>query len=175
MLISLSEVMNCRDQEIRMSVPVGFDVFSQSKAEYPVCEKSELSLLLVSDAAKKVHISAQVNIVLKAPCDRCLEEVRLPFDLCIEQEVDFSKTGQEQAEELDEKAYISGFGLDTDQLIFEELLVAFPAKVLCFEDCKGICGVCGANLNDGECGCDRTVSDPRMAAIRDIFNNFKEV
>ena len=175
MLISLSEVMNCRDQEIRMSVPVGFDVFSQSKAEYPVCEKSELSLLLVSDAAKKVHISAQVNIVLKAPCDRCLKEVRLPFDLCIEQEVDFSKTGQEQAEELDEKAYISGFDLDTDQLIFEELLVAFPAKVLCFEDCKGICGVCGANLNDGECGCDRTVPDPRMAAIRDIFNNFKEV
>ncbi len=175
MLISLSEVMNCRDQEIRMSVPIGFDVFHQSKAEYPVYEKSELSLLLISDAAKKVRVSAQTKIVLKAPCDRCLEEVELPFDLCIEQEVDFSRTGQEQAEELDEKAYISGFDLDTDQLVFEELLVAFPAKVLCFEDCKGICGVCGANLNSGECGCDRTALDPRMTAIWDIFNNFKEV
>ena len=45
----------------------------------------------------------------------------------------------------------------------------------CKEDCKGLCPVCGTNLNEKECGCDRTVADPRMAAIQDIFKNFKEV
>ena len=40
---------------------------------------------------------------------------------------------------------------------------------------KGLCPVCGTNLNEKECGCDRTVADPRMAAIQDIFKNFKEV
>ena len=65
--------------------------------------------------------------------------------------------------------------MDTDRLVYDEILIGFPMKVLCREDCRGICAVCGANLNEGECGCDRTVPDPRMAVIRDIFNNFKEV
>ena len=43
------------------------------------------------------------------------------------------------------------------------------------EDCKGICRRCGANLNLSECQCPKTEPDPRMAAIQDIFNKFKEV
>ncbi len=42
------------------------------------------------------------------------------------------------------------------------------------DDCKGICPVCGQNLNEKECGCDTFVPDPRMAVIQDIFKN-KEV
>ena len=50
-----------------------------------------------------------------------------------------------------------------------------PVKVLCRPDCKEICKKCGHNLNDGDCGCDTFVPDPRMAAIKDIFNANKEV
>ena len=62
-----------------------------------------------------------------------------------------------------------------DELILEEVIPLLPTKVLCDEDCRGLCPVCGTNLNKEECGCDRTVKDPRMAAIQDIFKNFKEV
>ena len=48
-------------------------------------------------------------------------------------------------------------------------------KVLCSEDCKGICNVCGQNLNEGTCDCEDTGLDPRMSVIRDVFKNFKEV
>ena len=65
--------------------------------------------------------------------------------------------------------------LDLDILIFDEVVPKLPSRVLCKEDCKGLCPVCGTNLNEKECGCDRTVADPRMAAIQDIFKNFKEV
>ena len=71
--------------------------------------------------------------------------------------------------------YIIGTSLDVDQLIFGEILVSWPMKVLCREDCKGICRRCGANLNLSECQCPKTEPDPRMAAIQDIFNKFKEV
>ena len=54
-------------------------------------------------------------------------------------------------------------------------LVNMPVKVLCKPGCKGICKQCGHNLNEGECGCDTFVPDPRMAAIKDIFNANKEV
>ena len=66
-------------------------------------------------------------------------------------------------------------GTGVNSLVYEEILLGFPMKVLCQEDCKGICKVCGANLNQGECGCVRTEPDPRMSVIRDIFNNVKEV
>ena len=65
--------------------------------------------------------------------------------------------------------------LDVDRLIYDEILVNWPTKVLCKDDCKGICPVCGQNLNQQDCGCDRQVIDPRMAKFQDIFNEFKEV
>lgn len=70
---------------------------------------------------------------------------------------------------------MEGYHLNVDELINDELLLNWPMKILCREDCKGICKVCGRNLNDGECGCDDFVPDPRMAAIKDLFNADKEV
>ena len=97
----------------------------------------------------------------------------LPF--FAETEADFNETEEERVEDLNEISYIDGYDLDVDRMVNEEILLGFPMKVLCQEDCKGICKVCGANLNQGECGCDRTEPDPRMSVIRDIFNNVKEV
>jgi len=48
-------------------------------------------------------------------------------------------------------------------------------KILCREDCKGVCPVCGQNRNERDCGCDTFVPDPRMAAINTIFHGNKEV
>ena len=62
-----------------------------------------------------------------------------------------------------------------DLLIYNEILLDFPMKVLCQEDCKGICSNCGANRNNESCDCKENDLDPRMAAIQDIFNKFKEV
>ena len=56
-------------------------------------------------------------------------------------------------------------------LVYDELLSGWPMKVLCREDCRGICSRCGANLNKGPCGCKEEPKDLRMAAIRDIFQN----
>ena len=76
---------------------------------------------------------------------------------------------------VDETNYICGFNLDVDTLVYDEVLIELPYQVLCSEDCKGLCKVCGQDLNSGSCQCDQQVLDPRMAVIRDIFNNFKEV
>ena len=48
-------------------------------------------------------------------------------------------------------------------------------KVLCKEDCKGICNRCGANLNMGSCKCDNAEPGTGMSKILDVFNQFKEV
>jgi len=78
-------------------------------------------------------------------------------------------------EEMDEADYMKGFQLDIDKMVYDEILVNWPMKVLCREDCKGICKKCGTNLNVKTCDCEKSELDPRMAAIQDIFNKFKEV
>ena len=77
--------------------------------------------------------------------------------------------------ELDEKNYIDGYNLDVDKLLYNEILIGWPMKILCSETCKGICNTCGQNLNKGTCNCEDTSLDPRMSVIRDVFKNFKEV
>ena len=78
-------------------------------------------------------------------------------------------------QDIEDTDYIIGTSLDTNELAKSEILLHWPMKILCKDDCKGLCSKCGADLNYEECGCDRTVLDPRMAAIQDIFNKFKEV
>ena len=70
---------------------------------------------------------------------------------------------------------MDGFHLDVETLVHNEILMNWPMKILCKEDCRGICPVCGQNRNQGDCGCDTFVPDPRMAVIQDIFNKSKEV
>lgn len=175
MLVELSEIMNVNDGVRKMTVPIEFNTFELNGTTYEVHHKDSVNLSLTNLGNKKVLIEAKADLALQVPCDRCLKTVIVPFDIDISKEIDFNLTGEQRAEDLDETNFITGYDLDVDRLICEEVLIGFPMKVLCEEDCKGICKVCGANLNDGECGCDRTELDPRMSVIRDIFNNFKEV
>lgn len=175
MIISLSEVMQVAGGVFRQEIPNGLDKMIVSGVSYSFLEKPPVRITVTNLGGKKVKIELDGKAVLAIPCDRCLREVAYELELQSEREVDFSLTEEERAAELDETDFINGYDLDVDAFVCEEILLGFPMKVLCQEDCKGICKVCGANLNEGECGCDRTELDPRMSVIRDIFNNFKEV
>ena len=175
MKISLSEIMNEANAVRKMSVPIDLEYFEMNGMRYEFRKKDALNLSITNLGEKKVLLEGSSAVILAVPCDRCLSEVMVSIPVSVGKELDFSMTEEERTESLDETSYISGYDLDTDRLVYDEILIGFPMKVLCREDCKGICAVCGANLNKGECGCDRTVPGPRMAVIRDIFNNFKEV
>ena len=110
---------------------------------------------------------------MHAPCDRCLDEVDTAFPIRIDYRWNPDKEA-DGAEDVDEITFMDGCILDVDKLISDEIVVALPTKVLCKEDCKGLCSVCGMNLNHGTCDCDRHVADPRMAAIQDIFRSFNQ-
>lgn len=175
MIIQLSEIMNVPGNEKILTVPIEMENFILADAVYPFVQKDSVMLRIVNRGNRKVLIEAKTDVSVAASCDRCLKDVIIPIHIEVEKEIDFSKTEQQRTEDLDETNYVSGYDLDVDKLIYDEVLIGFPMKVLCNEDCKGLCKVCGANLNEGECGCDRAELDPRMSAIRDIFNNFKEV
>jgi uncharacterized protein len=129
---------------------------------------------------RQVLVQASFLIPLTSPCKRCLEAVNLS------ENVELTRTfvpdeqkkparqhegeGSEasfEPELVDEETY-QGKQLDLAPAIREQILLSLPVAPLCREDCKGLCPRCGKDLNDGECGCDRTVLDPRWAALKGI-------
>ena len=175
MLISLSEIMTTKDNVVKISAPIELERFDYQGSSYEFAHKEPVELTITNLGNRTVMIEGSTNISLTLFCDRCLKEMTYPMEIDFSKEVDFNLTEEERTEGLDETNYIIGYNLDVDILIYDEVLIGFPMKLLCSEDCKGLCNNCGTNLNEKTCDCDTFGYDPRMSVIRDIFNNFKEV
>ena len=173
-MIDISGIVTCENKSVTEKVQIEFASFVSKLGEFPIIEKAPVDLQIANRDGSKLCISGTVDFVASIPCSRCLEDVptRIRFDIEKEFRILNSVIDDEEMENID---YLIGFALDVDKLIYGEILVNWPMKVLCREDCKGICRVCGMNLNKGDCNCQRTELDPRMAAIQDVFNKFKEV
>lgn len=175
MLINLSEIMSVKDKVQHVVVPIEMECFKLDGTKYGFVKKEPMDLVITCTGDRKVLIEGSTEVSLMLPCSRCLEDVETTFQIGISKELDFRESTQDRIDDLDEISYIVGYDLDVDQLIYNEILLDFPLQVLCKDDCKGICNVCGTNLNNGTCQCDRTVGDPRMSIFQDVFEKFKEV
>jgi len=175
MLINLSDVLSEHHKTIEKWVPIEMTEFRTTFGCFQVVDKEEVHIVVKHVKLRELLITGETKLVLEIPCDRCLEPVKVPFQLQFTKNVDLQESEDAQVDELDEKNYIDGYNLDVDKLLYNEILIGWPMKILCGEDCRGICNVCGQNLNEGSCDCEDTSLDPRMSVIRDVFKNFKEV
>ena len=158
MQIHLLDISSCDGKTIQESVVPELEKIDFQMGSFPVLAKEPVELTITNTGDKVLELTGTGKITVGIPCDRCLE-----------------LSDEERVNDLDESSYLTGMNLDVDRLVYLEVLICWPLKVLCKEDCKGICSRCGKNLNEGPCGCKEEPKDPRMAAISDIFSKFKEV
>lgn len=177
MIISLLKVVTAEDKTMHLDAEIEMEEFCTKSGRFPVVEKAPVQFRIRHVKNRQVLISGKARLVIAIPCDRCLKEVPYEFEIEFEKDVNLNELNQSEAhdETAEEKNYIDGYNLDVDKLLYNEILIGWPMKILCCEDCKGICNVCGQNLNEGTCDCEDTSLDPRMSVIRDVFKNFKEV
>ena len=175
MLINLSDVLSEHHKTIDMVVPVELTEFKSSFGRFQILDKKDAHIVIKHVKQRELSIIGEADLVLEIPCDRCLEPVKVPFSLQFMKNVNLQESEDASDDEMDEKNYIDGYNLDVDKLLYNEILIGWPMKILCSEACRGICNVCGQNLNEGSCNCEDTSLDPRMSVIRDVFKNFKEV
>lgn len=110
-------------------------------------------------------------------CVRCLEPVDAPVEvetaLLLLEKTEASEDDTDDERALDREdlgvQVLDEPEIDTRELALEQMQLAVPMKPLCREDCKGLCGTCGQNLNEGDCDCEPEV-DPRWAALRELKN-----
>lgn len=174
MLINLTDVFTSEGKDRQESLVFEADSISYLGSSYNILEKSPVGMSFSNTGNGRLMMRGSMDLTLEIPCDRCLVQVKVPLHMEFEQEL-YSPDAAGNIEDQDQQNFVEGYELDVEAFMKSEILINMPVKVLCCPDCKGICRQCGQNLNEGSCECDTFVPDPRMAAIKDIFNGNKEV
>lgn len=176
MILDISALFSAENKEETREVHIDMDAFVSKLGKFPVQKSEPFELHLSNVENRRLLIQGETDVTIIIPCDRCLTEVPTDFHLAVDKDLLIEDGALAESEDaLEHMEYLNGHLLDVDRLVYGELLLSWPMRTLCRADCRGICNKCGANLNLGDCGCDRTALDPRMAAFQDVFNKFKEV
>ena len=114
----------------------------------------------VTNHAGALVLEGSASSLLDLQCDRCgkafFREQRVPLDCLL--------AARLEDEDQDGIVLLEGTQVNLDEVAGTAFILGMDTKNLCSEDCKGLCARCGANLNDGPCGC-RPEVDPRWAAL----------
>jgi uncharacterized protein len=111
---------------------------------------------------------------LIAECDRCLAEVRRAVEAPLN--LFYQVTPDARNAQSDDAADVQSIHPEQDAIVLDgevrqSLLLEVPLKVLCRDDCAGLCPGCGANLNTEACRCEEPPIDPRWAKLADLYRS----
>ena len=127
----------------------------------------------LTDNSGYMRLKLKAELVYHGECARCLAPVDGVFSLDFERTVALEGTiAEDRLEELvDEYVVLEGHELDIDEPLCEELVLGFPMRLLCSEDCEGLCPKCGKPRREGDCGCVLREIDPRLAVLQHYFDD----
>ncbi len=129
----------------------------------------------ITNTAGYMRMRLSMSVDYSAECARCLAPVTDSFSLDLEKTVATKEVLSNVDEDrLDDYAIIENGFLDMDEQLMEQLEMEFPVRILCREDCRGLCQRCGKNLNEGECDCGAGEIDPRMEPLRKLLEQMKQ-
>ena len=164
MLLGLSKIIDSPGASVPFSVSVDL-----SDLRYGVsCPVSEpvVAQGVVRNTAGVLLMKGNVTTTIHGICDRCAAEfarfIDFPIDVVLVTELSNEENEDEWVFPLE------GDSADLDDIVRTVFVLNLDSKLLCKDDCKGLCHRCGKNLNDGPCGCQKEL-DPRFAALRQLL------
>lgn len=164
MKIDLTELFNGSKSEI--NIGTSFDLSDLVYSTYnPIKEPVAVKGRLFTKA-DVVYLDMNVSFSFYGFCDRCAEELKKEFSFDVKKIVveELQNTNDD-----DNYIVIRNRTLDLKELVYEEVSLSLPTKLLCTEDCKGLCAQCGTNLNVSKCDCKKDV-DPRLSALLQLLD-----
>ncbi len=129
----------------------------------------------ITNTAGYMRMCLAASIPYAVPCARCLEEVNGTFSFRFEKTVaPANLLTNIREEDADDYVIVHDGFLDVDEELLEMLELDFPSKILCRDDCAGLCPKCGKNLNEGDCNCPKKEIDPRLAPLANLLDKYKD-
>jgi uncharacterized protein len=128
---------------------------------------------LLAHSDGEVRVQGRYTVEMTSKCDRCLATARFPLDAGFDlyyRPVSVIEKDEEVG--IDEGEAEIGFyangGMELEDILREQVLLALPMQRVCSDLCKGICPVCGKNRNEAGCDCKVDERSNRWAALRDL-------
>ncbi len=166
MQFSVKPILNTPGRELPFSFSMDLsDV--EFGGRFPVTEPVRVTGT-VRNTASVLELELTAQTTLDCVCDRCAKEFRRKKEVsygCI-------LADERQDEEDDDIVLLEkGEFVDVEDLAKTAFILGMDTKVLCSEDCKGLCPRCGADLNLGPCSCKTKEVDPRLAVLAKLLKN----
>jgi uncharacterized protein len=179
MFINLSEIMSRNQSVENIDAQLELDQFTYYQEKVSIKDGISMIMSITDSNDQNVSINGTLKTLLQLNCDRC--NAPLNYSLHVE----FSKMinlgdaeDNDEANEANEEleGVVTGNLLDVNKFALNEIYLNFPMKVLCKDDCQGVCQKCGANLNEKSCACEKSDIDPRWLGLKNLYEEkFKEV
>ena len=116
--------------------------------------------------ASLVSLTIRACFSYSRSCDRCSTDFKREMDMLFEH-----KLAQTLVDDgNDDYIETPDFKLELDDIVISDILLSLPQKNLCKDDCKGLCQICGKNLNEGDCSCDKREIDPRLEMLKQFMD-----
>ncbi len=164
MLLDLSKMIDCPGASVNFSASIDLSDLQYGQC-YPVSEPVEASGT-VRNTAGVLVMTGSIHTTIHGVCDRCAsdfdEDVAFPLDVVLVTELASEENEDEWVFPLE------GHSADLEDIIRTVFVLNLDPKLLCKPDCKGLCCRCGADLNQGPCGCQKEL-DPRFAALKQLL------
>ena len=165
MRLELSSIIDRPGESVAYSVSVDLSDLVYGTSQ-PVSEPVEASGT-VRNTAGVLVMKGLIKTRIHGVCDRCASDfdrdVEIPIDAVLVTELANEENEDEWVFPLEADA------ADLDDIVRTIFVLNMDSKLLCKEDCAGLCCKCGKNLNEGPCECQKDL-DPRFAALRQLLN-----
>ena len=165
MLLDLSKIIETPGASVSFSHSVDLSDLLYGTC-YPVNEPVAASGT-VRNTAGVLVMAGELHTTIHGVCDRCASEfaqdVDLPIDVVLVRELSNEENEDEWVFPLE------GDSADLDDIVRTVFVLNLDSKLLCREDCKGLCHRCGKNLNEEVCTCQKEL-DPRFAALKQLLD-----
>ena len=164
MLLGLSKIIDCPGASVPFSTSVDLSDLCYG-VTHPVTE-AVTAEGTVRNTAGVLMMRGEIRTTIHGTCDRCANDfdrdIHFPIDVVL-------VTEMANEENEDEWVFpLEGDSADLDDIVRTVFVLNLDSKLLCKEDCAGMCHRCGHNLNDGPCNCQKEL-DPRFAALKQLL------
>ena len=171
-MIDISQLRLEPGVERSVEVPVAVPQLELGGVAYHAPAAPPIARVDITRVISGLLMRLRLHTTISGPCHRCLEEATVPVSIdAREYQSDHPAPGAEAEEVCD---YLQGDELDISTWAADAIVLSMPHKILCKEDCEGLCPSCGTNLNTAECTCPPPEVESRWSALQRLVDDAPE-
>ncbi len=166
-MTDLSIIFKHEGTELKVDTSLPVDSFEFNGETYSLDGPILVKGLFRNIGFHKISFDFHAECTINTQCARCLKPVQ--YLLETEESEILKQADREDINEDSDEIVVSSNLYDMTDVVLNSIMTHMKPKFLCNQDCKGLCPVCGCDLNETSCQCGRDDTDPRLAVLKDLL------